>query len=110
MTRFKAHSEVPVPVWLQTFGTDGSWGNDAMPHAWVWADEATFRGVEIWINYDKPEDREIGDKWQVLLMENEEHYHNQTGEVLYEGDDESLAVEAVNRGMERLGSPLRVAL
>ncbi len=43
-------------------------------------------------------------------MENDEQYHSQTGEVLYAGDDEALAVDAVNRGMEKLGSPLRVAL
>jgi hypothetical protein len=108
MTRFKEHSEVPVPVWLQALGTDGSWHNDAMPHAWIWVDEAAYRGVEIWVNYDDLSEREIGCKWEVLLIVSESQYHNQTGVALYQGEDEATAIEAVNLGLEKLGSELRV--
>jgi hypothetical protein len=108
LTAFKEYPQIPVPAWLQALGSDGSWHNDAMPHAWIWIDEKTFRGVEIWVNFPKPADREIGDRWEILLLESENQYHNQDGEVLYQGDDEALAVEAVNRGLGRLGSWLKV--
>ena len=108
MTKFKEYSDIPVPVWLKDLGADGSWHNDAMPHAWIWVDEANFRGVDIWVNYDKPQDREIGTKFGVLLMESEAHYQGCSGEVLYEGEEDDAAIAAVNLGLERLGSPLRV--
>jgi hypothetical protein len=108
ITTFKEYPEVPVPEWLQALGTDGSWHNDAMPHAWIWVDEAAFRGVEVWVNFDKEEDREIGGKWEVMLMESEDQYHNQNGTVLYQGEDEAAAIAGVNHGLARLGSPLRI--
>jgi hypothetical protein len=108
MTTFKEYPEVPVPEWLQALGEDASWHNDAMPHAWIWVDEANFRGVEIWINFDKEEDREVGNKWEVLLMESHEQYNNQDGKMLYQGEDEKAAIMGVNHGLARLGSGLRV--
>jgi hypothetical protein len=94
MTKFKEHSEVARPAWLGAGWDDNSWHNDAMPHCTLHLGSQNPQiqpVVEIWVNYPRPEDREIGTAFEVVFMRD---WSADSGDdvTLYSGEDEAAAV------------------
>jgi hypothetical protein len=72
-----------------------------MPHATLYLVPAVSypaQIVETWVNYAKPEDREMGSLYEVIYMRDMAN-ESSRDEVLYAGDDEALAKQAA-RGAE----------
>jgi hypothetical protein len=96
MTQFKEHEEVERPTWLGEQWEDNSWHNDAMPHASLYLREAKegdtypMPTVEVWVNYPKPDDREIGTRYEFVFCRD---WAGESGRdlCLWRGEDEEIA-------------------
>ena len=82
------------PAWLGPLWEDSSWHNDAMPHATLHLgskDPQIQPVVEVWVNYPRPEDREIGTAFEVNFMRD---WSGESGAdvTFYSGEDEALAI------------------
>lgn len=92
-TYFKEHSEIARPDWLGAAWRDFSWHNDAMPHATLFligegADNDPV--VEVWVNYQKSEDRQIPPAYMVMFQKT--FVVESSGDwELYAGEDEQVA-------------------
>jgi len=92
--KFKEHDEVERPAWLGADWEDSSWHNDAMPHCTLHLGSANPQiqpVVEVWVNYPRPEDREIGTAYEVNFMRD---WSGESGgdATFYSGEDEAAAV------------------
>jgi len=102
MTKFKQHSDVTRPEWLEgPQWDDASWGNDAMPHCVLYltdGDPEETPAVEVWVNYEDPNDREVPPRYMVVFMRDWAG-ESSSDVTLYQGDDEWTA-HACARGAE----------
>ena len=90
--QFKEH-EVERPQFLGAAWEDTSWHNDAMPHATLYLDDHDNPQavIDFWVNYAKPEDREVGELYEVVLAR-DWGAESSSDVSLYLGDDPAQAI------------------
>jgi hypothetical protein len=99
----ETYGPVHRPDWLSDarVWSDNSWHNDAMPHCTLYLvpDGVPQAVVEVWVNYEKPEDREVPPRYEVVFQRD---WQAESSEdvTLYMGDDEAEA-RAWARSAER---------
>lgn len=108
---FGAFEDIAVPAWMDELGfTDQSWHNDTCARAVLWIDEEKHLGVCVWVERERPEDREWSEfsRYSVEALLCESHWCDGEAPLLYLGDDDATACAAVVAAVEaiRTGQPV----
>ncbi len=93
--------EILVPRWLESWN-DESWANDATACSTLL--ETETGGFRVWVFHDDVEKREPGFNSRFNVEWVEDFGEMRSEPVLYEGDDEAAAQEAIRAHRELRGA------
>jgi hypothetical protein len=101
---YREFPDIKVPAFLRENGwEDHSWHNDACAKSQRFfgadADGEPTRVITVWVNFENPEEREIGGRFIVEAARS--YLEELSGPILYEGEDEKAAEQAARAEVEK---------